>query len=73
MNAYILNLKGPKKVGQGPKFGPGAHGLDSPGIQEAGALVSTCAVSNEVRAEASGDRVPDVQTRVRAASEYYAA
>ena len=31
-NAYILNLKGPKKVGQGPKFGPGAHGLDSPAI-----------------------------------------
>ena len=32
-NAYILNLKGPKKVGQGPKFGPGAHGLDNHGIQ----------------------------------------
>ena len=31
-NAYILNLKGPKKVSQGPKFGPGAHGLDNPAI-----------------------------------------
>ena len=25
--------KGPKKVEQGPKFGPGAHGMDNPGIQ----------------------------------------
>ena len=32
-NAYILNLKGPKKIGQGPKFGPGAHGLDSPAVR----------------------------------------
>ena len=32
-NAYFSNLKGPKKVGQGPKFGPGAHGMDNPGLQ----------------------------------------
>ena len=31
-NADFSNLKGPKKVGQGPKFGPGAHGMDNPGV-----------------------------------------
>ena len=31
-NEYVLNLKGPKKVGQGPKFGPGAHGMDNPAV-----------------------------------------
>ena len=29
-NANISNLRGPKKIGQGPKFGPGAHGMDNP-------------------------------------------
>ena len=32
-NAIILNFMDPKTIGQGPKFGPGAHDLDTPGIQ----------------------------------------
>ena len=33
-NEYILNIKGPIKVGQVPKLGPGAHALDNPDLRK---------------------------------------
>ena len=41
--------------------------------QLAGAVVNTSAVSDEVRGETSGDRVPNVQARVGTAGEHHAA